>query len=177
MTEENMKKLFASVLCVALAVTMSPTNLLAAAGRQGAGAQANTGEVSGIATTDKGDVLAGYRARLLNSDNNNAIIGETRTSSAGEFKFTGLPVGNYFVEIVDEKGVVVARTVKISLAAGAMAVTGLALSGSAAGVAVAGAAGGAFLATTAGIVTAVAVGAGITAAVVATTNDASSSGG
>ena len=37
--------------------------------------------------------------------------------------------------------------------------------------------GGAFFATTAGIVTAVAVGAGVTAAVVATTNNASASGG
>ncbi|MEO8680205.1 MAG: SdrD B-like domain-containing protein [Vicinamibacterales bacterium] len=62
-------------------------------------------------------------------------------------------------------------------AAGGAAGAGAAGAGAAGGAAGAAAAGGAFFATTAGIITAVAVGAGVTAAVVATTNNASASGG
>jgi hypothetical protein len=62
-------------------------------------------------------------------------------------------------------------------AAGAGAAGAAAGAGAAGAAAGAAAAGGAFLATTAGIVTAVAVGAGITAAVVAITNDASANEG
>jgi hypothetical protein len=173
-----MKRLLASALCIALAATLSPINLVAAA-RQGA--QANVGVISGTAKSDKGDILRNHRARLLDNDRNDVLVSETRTNSQGEFSFTGLPVGNFIVEVIDDEGRIVARTVKISLAAGAMAATGLALSGSAAGVgaaaAGAAAASGAFITTTAGIITAVAVGAGVTAAVVAATNDASASGG
>ena len=161
-----MKKLVASILCFALVVVLAPINLLAQAGT-----------ISGIASVD-GKPLPNVTVRLRNVDNNQ-LAGTTRANAMGEFSFTGLPAGNFVVETVDEDGNILGTSVKIALAAGAVA-TGVAVSSSAAAVAGAAAGvagGGAFIASTAGIVTAVAVGAGVTAAVVAVTNDASASGG
>ncbi len=216
----TMKKFLASVLCAALTAVVVPINLAAAA-RQTAG------EIAGTAVVE-GKPLNGITVRLRNV-NTGRLEGDLRTNELGQFRFTGVPVGNYVVETVAPNGTMLGTSPRIALASGAMVATGITVStsaaaaaavgvGGAAGAAGAGAggaaggaagagaagagaagagaagagaaaagagaagaaagaaaAGGAFFATTAGIVTALAVGAGVTAAVVATTNDASAS--
>lgn len=198
-----MKRLLASVLCAALVLTMQPM-LMAA--------QPNLGEIAGQAVVE-GKPLNGVTVRVRNVDNGN-LVGDMRVNELGQFRFTGLPVGNYVVETVAPNGTMLGSSTRINVVSGAMVATGVTVTTSAAAAAAAGvgnnnggaagaagavgaagagaaaagaggagaaagaaAAGGAFFATTAGIITAVAVGAGITAAVVATTNDASASGG
>jgi hypothetical protein len=172
-----MKKLLASVLCVALAISMSPINLVAAGRALQPGQK--TGEISGKTAKD-GKPLQNYKVQLRNVDTG-TLVGTTTSASDGAFKFTGLPEGNYVVETVDAAGNIIATSAKIGLAAGAMIVGNLAVGTSAAaagaGAAAAGAAaGGAGLATSTIVITAVAVAGGVSA-VVAVTNNASSSGG
>lgn len=171
-----MKKLFASVLCVVVAVSLSPT--LSAAGRPIVRVTAqpgqNIGEISGKSTKD-GKPLAKYKVQLRNIDTK-ALVGDMVTDAGGNFKFTGLPVGNYVVETVDDNGNIIATSATLSLAVGAMLIGNVGVGASAA-VAGGVAAGGAALSSTTLIVTLAAVGAGVTAAVVAVTNDASASGG
>jgi hypothetical protein len=219
-----MRRILSAFLALAMAIGAQP--LLMAAVRT----QQNLGEVAGTAVVE-GKPLNNITVRLRNVDNG-SLVGDMRTNELGQFRFTGLPVGNYVVETVAPNGTMLGTSTRIALVSGAMVATGVtvttsaaaaaavgvggaagaagAAGGGAAGAGAAGAgaagagaagagaagagaaaagagaagaaagaaaAGGAFLATTAGIVTAVAVGAGVTAAVVATTNDASASGG
>ena len=220
-----MRRIFSAV--VALAMVLGTQPLMLAAVRT----QQNLGEVAGTAVVE-GKPLNNITVRLRNVDNGN-LVGDMRTNELGQFRFTGLPVGNYVVETVAPNGTMLGTSTRIALVSGAMVATGVTVTtsaaaaaavgiggaagaagaagggaagagaagagaagagaagagaagagaaGAAAGAGAAGAAagaaaGGAFLATTAGIVTAVAVGAGVTAAVVATTNNASASGG
>jgi len=164
-----MKKLFASVLCVVVAVSLSPT--LSAAGRPMSRLTAqptqDIGEIAGTSTRNN-KPLPNYKVRLRNVDSGE-LVRDSVTDAGGNFKFTGLPVGNYLVETVDSEGNIIATS--------AMLIGNLGVGSSAAvagGVAAGG--GGALLGTTT-IVTLTAVAAGVTAAVVATTNDASASGG
>lgn len=170
----------------------------------------NIGEIAGTAVVE-GRPIVGITVRLRNVDNGQ-LVGNTTTNDRGEFRFTGLPVGNYVVETIAKDGsTLLGTSTRIGLVAGAMAATGVTVSTSAAAAAAAGlttlgaagaagagaagagagagtaagagagaaagaaAGGGAFFATTAGIVTAVAIGAGVTAAVIAVNNDASPS--
>jgi uncharacterized surface anchored protein len=215
-----MRRVFSTVL--ALVLLLGSQHLLMAAGAK----QQNIGEIAGTAVVE-GKPLNNITVRLRNVDNGR-LVGDMRTNELGQFRFTGLPVGNYVVETVAPNGTMLGTSTRISLVAGALVATGVTVTTSAAAAAAVGvggaagaagaaggagaagagaagagaagagaagagaaaagagaagaaagaaAAGGAFLATTAGIVTAVAVGAGVTAAVVAVTNDASASGG
>ena len=197
-----MKKLLASALCVALALTTQPVSLVAAALK--AQQPANVGEVSGHAMVD-GKPLANVTVRLRNVDTGE-LVGSTTASASGEFSFTGLSAGNLIVETVSGNGVIIGASAAITLAAGAMVAANLTVGTSAAalaaaggvgaaagavtgglttataaatagGAAAAGAAGGigAVLGSTVGLVTISAVTVGITAGVVATQNDASAS--
>ena len=175
--EESMKKLFASVLCVALAVSMSPINLIAAARAFQAGA------ISGVASLE-GKPIPNVTVRLRNVDTGQ-LVGNTTANAAGEFSFTGLPAGNFVVETVSANGTILG-TSAVALTAATMVVANLSVGASAAAVAAAGGA-GAVLGTTAavgaagaglgtGIVVAgvVAAGLGVTGLVVVL-NDASPS--
>ena len=162
----------------------------------------NTGEIAGTAVVE-GKPLPGVTVRLRNIDNGQ-LVGNMTTNEKGEFRFTGLPPGNFVVETVAPNGTLLGTSARIALVAGAMVATGVAVSTSAAAAAAAGvgagaaagaagapvlellapepgpplraaAAGGAFFATTAGIVTIAAIGAGVAAAAVAATGDASPS--
>lgn len=189
-----MKKLLASVVCAALVITMAPINLIAA----GRVFQQNLGEIAGTAVVE-GSPLNNVTVRLRNVDNG-ALVGDMRTNELGQFRFTGLPVGNYVVETVSPNGTLLGTSTRISLVAGALVATGVTVSTSAAAAAAAGvggaagaagaaggagaagagaagaaAAGGSFFATTAGILTVAAVGAGVATAAVVATNDASAS--
>jgi hypothetical protein len=185
-----MKRVFAALLAFSMFVAYQPLPITALA--------QNTGEIAGTAVVE-GKPLPNITVRLRNVDNGQ-LVGSQRTNERGEFRFTGLPVGNFVVETVSDDGTLLGTSARIALVAGAMIATGVSVSTSAAAAAAAGvgagaaagaagaaagagagaaagaaAAGGAFFATTAGIVTVAAVGAGVAAAAVAATGEASPS--
>lgn len=183
-----MKRALSALLTLAVLIAWQP--LLT-----GAAVWQDTGEISGTAVVE-GKPLSGVVVRLRNVDTG-VLVASATTNARGEFKFTGVPAGNYVVETVTSDGkTLLGTSTGIGLTAGAMVASGVTVSTSAAAAAAAGvagagaaggaagagagaagaaAAGGAFFATTAGIVTAVAVGAGI-AGVVAVAATASPSG-
>jgi hypothetical protein len=167
-----MKTLIASTLVLALAIAVTPGTIVASAWQ--------TGEIAGTAVVG-GKPLARVAVRLRNIDND-SIVANDRTNEKGEYRFTALAAGNYVVETVDDKGVLLGTSTKVTLAAGAMIAGGVTVSTSAAaavgGVGAVGAAGAAAggITATAAVVTTVAVGAGV-AAVVVVSGDASPSGG
>jgi hypothetical protein len=118
--------------------------------------------------------LAQADVRLRRIDTGQQIA-STRSGPAGEFEFSGLQPGSYFVEVVDAQGKVVGMSAPITAKAGAVqsvsivAVAGGVLTGS----------GGGFSLFGLGPVTSVAVlgaaGAAAVTAVVATSPDASPS--
>ena len=128
-----------------------------------------TGKISGVARDAQNQVLPGVKVQLRNVDTAQ-LVATTNASASGAFEFTGLNPGNYIVEIVDDSGKIIGLSPLTALAAGG-AITGLMVSAAAA----AAAGGGAFFASTAGILLLVGIGAGVTAGVIAATNDASGS--
>jgi hypothetical protein len=170
-----MKKLLASVLCLALTVAMAPINLIAAAKFQ-------TGQISGVATLE-GKPIPNTTVRLRNTDSGQ-LVGTTTTGETGAFSFTGLPEGNFVVETVSANGTILG-TSAVSLTAATMVVANLTIGASAAAVAAAGGAGavlgsaaavgaGAGLGTGVLVAGVVAAGLGVTGVAVAL-NDASPS--
>lgn len=135
-----------------------------------------TGRISGIALSGQAQVLPGARLQLRNIDAGQ-LVATTRAAADGAFEFTGLNPGNYLVEIVDDAGTVIGLSPSTALAAGGVA-AGVTVAASAAGAiggaAAAGGVGG-FFSSTAGILLLVGIGAGVTAAVIATSGDASPS--
>jgi hypothetical protein len=137
-----------------------------------ADAAQGTGKISGIARDAQNQVLPGVKVQLRNVDTGQ-LVATTKAAANGAFEFTGLNPGNYIVEIVDNAGKIIGLSPSTALAAGG-AITGLAVSASAGAIAAAGGA-GAFFASTGGILLLVGIGAGVTAGVIAATNDASGS--
>ena len=173
-----MRKLLASALCLALAMTAAPIDLIALQG----------GAISGVATVD-GKPLANTTVRLRNVDTGQ-LVGNTTSNAQGAFNFSGLGPGNYVVEIVAANGTILGTSTVIALTAAAMAVSGVSVGTSAAAIAAAGgaagagvaggaAAGGAALGTcmSTTLVTILDVGGclAVTAAVIAANDDASPS--
>ena len=182
-----MKRALSALVALAMFVAYQPIPITALA--------QNTGEISGTAVVE-GKPLSKVTVRLRNVDNGQ-LVGNQTTNERGEFRFTGLPAGNFVVETVAPNGTLLGTSARIALTAGAMVATGVAVSTSAAAAAAAGigagaagaaagagagagaaagaaAAGGAFFATTAGIITLAAIGAGVAAAAVAATGDEAS---
>jgi hypothetical protein len=141
-----------------------------------ADASQGTGKISGIARDAQNQVLPGVKVQLRNVDTGQ-LVATTKAGADGAFEFTGLNPGNYIVEIVDNSGKIIGVSPSTALAAGG-AITGLIVAASASGaLAGAAAAGGAaaFFSSTGGILLLVGIGAGVTAAVIAATNEASPS--
>jgi hypothetical protein len=154
-----MKRLLALTLAAAMVLVSLPAPLAAAGKPQG------NGQIGGTARGTDQQPLRGYTVRVRNVGSGQ-LAATQQTNSAGEFLFTGLNPGNYVVEIVDPTGRIIATSAQLSLTAGAMTISGVAITATAAGeLAAAGAAGGlgAFFTSTAGIVLIAGVGAGITA--------------
>jgi hypothetical protein len=181
-----MKRALSIVLALAVIAAYQLPLLVAAA--------QNTGEISGTAVVE-GKPLSNVGVRLRNVDNGQ-IVATSRTNQRGEFRFTAIPVGNYVVEIIDDRdgaaallgtsvripltpGAMVASNVTVTTSAAAAGAAGAAAGAGAAGAsgAAAGAAAGAggFFTSTLGIVTIAAIGAGVTAGAVAATGNASPS--
>jgi len=140
-----------------------------------AAAQA-AGGISGTVRDAQGQSLPNAKLQLRNIDTAQ-VVARTRSTADGSYEFTGVAQGNYLVEIVDDSDRILGLSTATALAPGA-AVTGLLVSLSSAG-AVAGAAAagglGAFFTSTGGILLLAGIGAGVTAGVIAATNDASPS--
>lgn len=150
-----MKKLFASVLIFALALTMTPINLIAA----GRVMVQPAGVISGIASVD-GKPLGNVTVRLRNIDNGQ-LVGNTTANAQGSFSFAGLGPGNFVVETVAANGTILGTSTTIALTAGAMAATGIAVATSGTALAAAGGVGaGAALGAGAGAGAAAGAGAG-----------------
>src|SRR5471032_199854 len=165
---------------IALAAAVAMTSLyvpLIAAG------QAPGASLAGTATSSTGSTIANATVQLRNLATGQ-LTGTTTSSATGAFGFTGLPAGNFAVEVVNAAGQIIGTSSSIAVAAGAT-ITGVAVSASAAavagaagvGAAAAGAAGAGAAAgiSTAVVITAVAVAAGIVTAVVVVKNDSSPS--
>ena len=134
------------------------------------------GKISGTARDAQGQALSNAKLQLRNIDTVQ-VVARTRSAADGAYEFTGIAQGNYLVEIVDDSDKVLGLSPATALGPGA-AVTGLAVALSSTGAAAAAAAAGgigAFFTSTGGILLLVGIGAGVTAGIVAATNDASPS--
>jgi hypothetical protein len=150
-----MRRVLSAVLALALVLGAQPLLLAAVRGQQ------NLGEIAGTAVVE-GKPLNNITVRLRNVDNGR-LVGDMRTNELGQFRFTGLPVGNYVVETVAPNGTMLGTSTRISLVTGALVATGVTVSTSAAAAAavgVGGAAGAAGAAGGAGAAGAGAAGAG-----------------
>ncbi len=137
------------------------------AARVAVGRGQNTGTVNGTAKNAQGQNLANFTVRIRNLGNGN-IVGSTTTSAAGEYSFTGLPIGNYALEIVSPNGDIIGTSASIAVAAGAtVSVTITASAASALTAAAAGGTAAAGGAHTALIITTAAIAAGVIGVVVA----------
>jgi len=166
-----MKKLLASILCATLVFAFQPLAVQAAAP-----AAQGTGSISGTASSANKTSLSGVKVQLRNVDTG-ALGGSTTSAANGAFAFTGLNPGNYVIEIVDASGKIIGTSTSMAVAAGGV-ISGVTVAASAAGaVAAAAAAGGlgAFFASTGGILVLAGVGAGVTAGVIAASNNSSPS--
>ena len=127
-----------------------------------------SGKVGGTVRDAQGQALPNAKLQLRNVDTGQ-VVARTRAAANAAYEFSAVPPGNYIVEIVDDSDRV------IGLSAAATLATGGAVTGLIAALTATTAAGGAFFASTAGILLLVGLGAGVTAGVIAATNDASPS--
>jgi hypothetical protein len=162
--DDMVKRIGWLVLLLALGVSV------AASAGQG------TGKISGTVRDAQGQILPNAKLQLRNVDTGQ-LVATARAAADGNYEFSGINPGNYIVEIVDDSGKVLGLSPATALAASG-AITGLVVTVTAAG-AVAGAAAaggiGAFFASTGGILLLAGIGAGVTAGIIAATNDASPS--
>lgn len=160
-----------AIACVGMPVGASAATKAPAA-RQGQG----TGSLNGAAHGADKAPLRNYTVRVRNAADGQ-IAGNTTSSGAGEFSFTGLQPGNYIVEMVDAAGEVVGLSPTLGVTAGsAMTVT---INASAGGAITAAAASGGLslfgLGTLGSVAVITAAGVAGVTAVVATQGDASPS--
>lgn len=115
-----------------------------------------TGSIAGVAR-DANAAMSGVKVQLRNVDTG-ALSGSTQSAANGGFSFSGLPQGNYVIEIVDASGRIIGVSGSMAVAQGA-AISGLTVSASAAGSVAAAGASSAFFSSTGGILTLATVGA------------------
>jgi hypothetical protein len=133
--------------------------------------------VSGSALRTDFKPLPAATVRLRQFDGNGAVLASATTGPSGEFAFSGVPAGNYVIELVDFSGKLVGMAPPFVVAGqGPLAVSVMA---SGLGVTAASAAGGGFslfgLGPTASLAVLGAAGAVAVTAVVSTKSDASPS--
>jgi hypothetical protein len=118
-----MKKLIASALVVALAITAVPVDLSAA------GRARQTGQIAGAAMVD-GRPMGNVIVRLRNLDTGQ-LVGNMNANAQGGFSFSGLGPGNFVVETVAPNGTMLGTSAAITLTPAAMTATGITVSASA----------------------------------------------
>lgn len=151
------KRIASLALIVALGVAVAASAAPQASGR-----------IAGTVRDAQGQPLPNAKLQLRNVDTGQ-VIARTRAGASAAYEFNAVPPGNYIVEIVDESDRVIGLSAATALAAGGS------IAGLIAALTATTAAGGAFFASTAGILLLVGIGAGVTAGVIAATNDASPS--
>jgi hypothetical protein len=133
--------------------------------------------VSGSALRTDFKPLPAATVRLRQFDGNGAVLASATTGPSGEFAFSGVPAGNYLIELVDFSGKLVGMAPPFVVAGQGPVVVSVMASGL--GVTAASAAGGGFslfgLGPTASLAVLGAAGAASVTAVVATQSDASPS--
>lgn len=111
-----MRKILASIVCVAFVMAMWPVHLGAAAGTQPQ-VQARGGTVEGIARDASQQPLPRTTVQIRNVATGQ-LVGTQVTGAGGEFLFTGMAAGNYVIEIVDRDGKIIGASVPFSVAEG-----------------------------------------------------------
>jgi hypothetical protein len=156
------------VACLVLVLALGLSGAMAAAGAGG--------QISGTVHDAQGQALPNVNLQLRNVDTGQ-VVARTRAGADATYTFTGVPAGNYIVEIVDDSRRVLGLSAATSVVADGV-ITGLiatlSSTGALAGAAAAGGL-GAFFTSTGGILLLVGIGAGVTAGVIAATNEASPS--
>ncbi len=162
-----LQRVLAVVLSLAIVLCASPIALAASV----------AGKISGTATLQSGEQLAGQVARLRSLDQGN-IAAVTTTTGTGAFSFSDVAAGNYIVELVSD-GAVVGTSAPLTLTSRNMTAANVLVTASAAPAAAVGPlallGGGSFWTSTAGLITVAAIAAGVTTAVVINKNDPSAS--
>ncbi len=124
-----MKKLLASVLCAALALSAAPVSLIAA-GKAARGLQ--SGQITGQAMVDGKPLGNVCKVRLRNFDTKE-VAGEMQADAAGIFNFTkGLAPGKFVVETIGANGSILGTSTVITLTATTLVATGILVSTTAA---------------------------------------------
>lgn len=154
-----MRKLTSIVLVLALAAFVSPVSILAQ--------QAQTGGISGTATTANGQRIANARVQIVDANGN--VVSTTTTRANGSFSTSGLNPGNYTVQVLGPNGAIVGTSAAVTVTAGAVA-TGVAITATAAAITAAG-----LSAVTIGAIVIGGAAVGVTALVIANNDDSSPS--
>jgi uncharacterized protein (DUF2141 family) len=168
-----MRRILALTLALAI-VSLGVPRTSSAAGRQVAAKAAN-GRVDGVVKDSGGQPVTNRGVRLRDAVKAQ-VVSTSRTNSGGAFSFDNVPAGTYVVEVIDDRGGVVALSGPLTLNTGSMLVDGLVIvlqSDQAAAAVVA--AGGSFFSSTAGMLILAAAGAGAVVAIKALTSDKSPS--
>jgi hypothetical protein len=162
-------------LTLALAITSLGLTATSFAAGQQVQANADNGRVSGV-VNDSGGQPVGNRGVRLRDTATGRAVQTSRTTGAGAFSFEKVPAGTYVVEVLDDRGAVVAVSGSQTLNAASMLVEGviIVLEAEKAGAAIV-AAGSSFFSSTAGMLILAAAGTGAVVAIVAATNDKSPS--
>lgn len=158
------------------AVVVSLTMSLVSLGVVPAAQVQTLGQISGTAASQTGEALSNMTAQLRDLSTKE-LVGTTTTNASGHFVFVVANPGSFIVEIVGAQGAIVGVTAPITLAAGAMVVSGVTVAATAAGTAagVAGGVAGGLFGSTVAVVAATAAGLGVVAGVVAAQDTASPS--
>jgi len=106
-------------------VSIALTLMMVSAGAQSgllAAAQQPVGDLTGVARGGYMQTLGQVRVQLR-SIQSGELVGATTTADAGAFSFSGVPVGDYVVEIVDAAGKIRGVGAPVQVTAGATAAT------------------------------------------------------
>jgi hypothetical protein len=145
-------------LVVALALLAAPAASAAQAG----------GKIAGIVHDAKGQNLPNAKLQLRSVDTAQ-VVARTKAGADAAYEFAGVAPGNYLVEIVDDAGRV------IGLSSASVLTPNGAVTGLIAALTADTAAAGAFFASTGGVLLLLGIAGGVTAGIIAATNDASPS--
>jgi hypothetical protein len=169
-----MRRILALTLALAI-VSLGVPSTSSAAGQQVQAAAVN-GRVSGVVKESSGDPAANRGVRLRDALKG-PTLATSRTNGAGAFSFDKVPAGTYIVEVINDRGGVIAVSESLTLNTTSMLADGvvIVLGSDKAAAAILAAGGGSFFSSTAGMLILAAAGTGAIVAIVAATRDKSPS--